>query len=116
MSSPFLAMRDEIAKRCKTDCEVVLYNKGKTKDGAPIKTEPKKLKCFIQKKTRRIYTGNSMESITEGECYFAGDIAPELKRIDYGNITIDGEKYEFDCSERPEDFDRNIIFTRLFLK
>jgi hypothetical protein len=107
----------ELPYWCRTDCEVELYDKGQDEDGAPISTGVMKLKCLVRKNTSRVHSSNSMTVITEGECIFVGDIAPELEDIDSGKVKIKNTTYEISRGEKATVVDiDDVIFTRLVLK
>lgn len=118
MANEFEAVKKYLPYFCRTDCEYELYDKGLTEDSAPISTGLRKAKClFPSAKAGRTYSSNSMNVAIEGEVIIPGDIAPDIKNIEGGKITIDEVVYEISRGEKAKGFDpKDILFTRLILK
>lgn len=92
----FDVITDILPLFCVTPCTVKIKGEGLTKGGAEKWLPEQNLKCHYQQvKQTRTYSDKSVGSATTGFVYFAGDIAPEVKKKLIGTIEINGVKYDF---------------------
>lgn len=109
--------------QCTTPCVVEFYAEGVDEDGAQIKTEKKKLKCNYQNKAYRVYNGETMQTVVQGECDFYGDPCPEITVPSGGKIEILGHVFEIEVQKnydphnplRPDDIPP-VNYTRCIIK
>lgn len=100
-------------KDCKTDIHVTLYDEGITEDGQPIIALDKDLKCNYQDKAKRVLTAEKVLIQLTAKAYFVGDIAPNLKVISSGKITVFGETRSIFQGTKARNPDGTINYTEL---
>ncbi|MCQ2484759.1 MAG: hypothetical protein MJ168_05435 [Clostridia bacterium] len=100
----------------KTDCTLVLEQRGVSEDGAPITSEPIKTKCIYSEHAERMIDKDGVTVMLTGKIYKQGDIAPELSEIAGGTATVNGGTYQIIAASRPRNPDGTVHHTELKLK
>ena len=95
-----------------TDYEITLKNEGISEDGEPIASFFQCGKCIFSEKAKRIINSEGKEIILNGKVIIKGDIAPSLKTVSDGNITINGRTYEIYVGNRPRNPDGTVHSTQ----
>ncbi len=86
-----------------TDYSVILNEEGISEDGEPIISFNGSGKCIWSEKAKRIIDSNGKEITLLGRVIIKGDIAPSLKSVSDGAITINGCSYEIYAGYRPRN-------------
>lgn len=94
-----------------TDYFLALNESGISEDGEPIKSVEKDGKCIFSEKAKRIVDSEGKEIILSGKVIIKGDVAPSLKTISDGAITINNKKFEIHTGSRPRNPDGTIHST-----
>lgn len=94
-----------------TDYSLILNEEGISEDGEPIESVEKSGKCIFSEKAKRIINLEGKEIILSGRVIIKGDIAPLLKTISDGAITINNRTYEIYTGSRPRNPDGTIHST-----
>ena len=94
------------------DYELVLNAEGISEDGEPIGSVETSGKCIFSEKAKRIIDSEGKAIILNGKVIIKGDIAPSLKTVSDGNITINGRVYEIYVGNRPRNPDGTIHSTQ----
>lgn len=99
-----------------TQYTVVLYDEGVSEDGEPLKGLTIQGMCIFSEKSKRVIDtqGKLVELI--GSVIVKGDIAPSLKTISDGIITINGRDYEIYRAYRPRNPNGTIHHTMFEVK
>ena len=84
-----------------TDYSIVLYEEGISEDGEPIEAIKTSGKCIFSEKAKRIIDSEGKQITLVGKVIVKGDIAPSLKSVSDGVITINGCSYEIHTASRP---------------
>ena len=95
----------------KTDYTVSLNQEGLSEDGEPIKSFTSKGKCIFSEKAKRIIDSEGKQITLIGKVIVKGDIAPSLKNVSDGVISINGKGYEIYAGYRPRNPDGSIHHT-----
>ena len=104
-----------LARFCKTDCKVVLYEEGLSENGGPSKALEFQNKCRFVEKTRVIISTDGKQVNLVGEAVFVGDIAPNVTKISNGTCQIGEAKYNIYGARRPRNPDGSVHHTTLEL-
>ena len=99
-----------------TDYSLVLNEEGITEDGAPKESFQTSGKCIFSEKAKRIIDVEGKQITLLGKVIIKGDIAPSLKMISDGVITINGCSYEIHAGYRPRNPDGTVHHTEFELK
>lgn len=99
-----------------TDYSIILNDKGISEDGEPIKSFETEGKCIFSEKAKRIINSEGKQIILLGRVIIKGDIAPSLKNVSDGVITINGCSYEIYASSRPRNPNGTIHHTSFEIK
>lgn len=99
-----------------TDYSLVLNESGISGDGEPIKSFETNGKCIFSEKAKRIIDSEGKQITLLGRVIIKGDIAPSLKNISDGVITINGCNYEIHTGSRPRNPNGTIHHTSFELK
>ena len=99
-----------------TDYSLVLNEEGVTEDGAPKEAFQTSGKCIFSEKAKRIIDAEGKQITLLGKVIIKGDIAPSLKTISDGVITINGCSYEIHAGYRPRNPDGTVHNTEFELK
>lgn len=94
-----------------TDYSLILNEEGISEDGELIFSTKKSGKCIFSEKSKRIIDSEGKEIILSGKVIIKGDIAPSLKTVSDGVITINERKYEIYTGSRPRNPDGTIHST-----
>lgn len=94
-----------------TDYQISLNQNGISEDGEPISAFASKGKCIFSEKAKRIIDSEGKQITLLGKVIVKGDIAPELKDVSDGAITINGRSYEIWAGYRPRNPDGTIHHT-----
>lgn len=99
-------------------CKIVLEDDNNLIDenGSPIKHEEVIKQCIFSEKSKRIITEDGREVVLLGTVIIKGDIAPMMKTISSGLITINEREYQiYECS-RPRNPEGSVHHTMLLIK
>ena len=99
----------------KTDYTLSLNREGISEDGEPISTLTKDGKCIFSEKAKRIINSEGKQITLLGNVIVKGDIAPSLKNVSDGVISINGKDYEIYAGYRPRNPDGSIHHTEFEL-
>ena len=94
------------------DYELVLNTKEISEDGESIGSVETSGKCIFSEKAKRVIDSEGKLIILNGKVIIKGDIAPSLKTVSDGNITINGRVYEIYVGNRPRNPDGTIHSTQ----
>ena len=98
------------------ECDVKLYQEGLSEEGEPlISLDLKNEKCRFVEKTKIIISPDGKKVELIGKVMLLGDIAPNIKKISGGEITINESKYEIYQASRPRNPDGTVHHTSLEL-
>lgn len=100
-----------LKKFCRTSCEISLYEKGLSEEGEPQCFSIKKVKCRFVEKSKIIIDSDGKKVQLIGLVVFAGDIAPELKKLSGGEVIINDCKYYIYSTRRPRNPDGSVYYT-----
>lgn len=98
------------------DYSIVLNDEGISEDGEPIKAFETSGKCIFSEKAKRIIDSEGKEITLLGKVIVKGDIAPSLKSVSDGVITINGCSYEIHSASRPRNPNGTIHSTQFEVK
>ncbi len=104
-----------LRKLCKTDCSVVMYQEGLSEEGEPLKSLDFKSKCRFVEKTSIVIDQDGKKVELVGLAVFVGDIAPGVKLISGGEVTINNVKYHIFAARRPRNPNGSVYHTTLEL-
>lgn len=99
-----------------TDYNLSLNDTGISEDGEPIKSFETKGKCIFSEKAKRIISSEGKQITLLGKVIIKGDVAPSLKNISDGVITINGCSYEIHTGSRPRNPNGTIHHTSFEIK
>lgn len=99
-----------------TDYSIKLHEEGVSEDGGPIESFKGEGKCIFSEKSKRIIDSEGKQITLLGKVIIKGDIAPSLKSISDGVITINGCSYEIHTGNRPRNPNGTIHSTQFEVK
>ena len=99
-----------------TDYSLILNEEGVTEDGAPKEKFETNGKCIFSEKAQRIIDTEGKQITLLGKVIIKGDIAPSLKNVSDGVITINGYNYEIHSGYRPRNPNGTIHHTEFEIK
>lgn len=99
-----------------TDYSLVLNDNGISEDGEPINAFETSGKCIFSEKYKRIIDSEGKQITLLGRIIIKGDVAPLLKNISDGVITINGCCYEIHTGNRPRNPNGTIHHTSFEIK
>lgn len=99
-----------------TEYSIVLNSEGISEDGEPIKSISTSGLCIFSEKAKRIIDTDGKQITLFGKVIVKGDIAPSLKTISDGVITINDREYEIHTGYRPRNPDGTIHYTEFEIK
>lgn len=99
-----------------TDYSIVLYEEGVSEEGGPIESFKGSGKCIFSEKSKRIIDSEGKQITLVGKVIVKGDIAPSLKLVSDGVITINGCSYEIHTASRPRQPNGTIHSTQFEVK
>ena len=100
----------------RTDYSLVLYQEGISEEGSPLESLKISGKCIFSEKAKRIIDADGKQITLLGKVIIKGDIAPSLKTISDGVITINDSKYEIYAGYRPRNPNGTIHHTEFEVK
>lgn len=100
----------------KTDCTIKLNSSGISEDGEPISEITWTGKCIFSEKAKRVIDTEGKKITLFGKVIVKGDIAPTLKNISDGQITINDISYEIHTGYRPRNPNGSIHHTQFEVK
>lgn len=100
----------------KTDYSLVLYQEGISEEGSPLESLKASGKCIFSEKAKRIIDVDGKQITLLGKVIIKGNIAPSLKTISDGVITINDRKYEIYAGYRPRNPNGTIHHTEFEVK
>lgn len=100
---------------CKTPVAVTLFQEGLSEDGEPISIGTLNLMCNYQDKAKTVIISDKQAVKITGQCYFIGDIAPDIAAISNGEAEAFGEKRRIFSGEKARNPDGTVNYTRLDL-
>lgn len=86
-----------------TDYSLSLNDSGISEDGEPNSVFKENGKCIFSEKSKRIIDSQGKEITLLGKVIIKGNIAPSLKSVSDGVITINGRTYEIYAGYRPRN-------------
>ena len=92
----------------KTSCSISLNRDGVGRNGEPIEGITWNGKCIFSEKAKRVIDADGKQITLLGKVIVKGDIAPTLKNVSDGLITINGVSYEIHAGYRPRNPDGSI--------
>lgn len=95
-----------------TEYELELNNEGISEEGEPIASFFDSGKCIFSEKAKRVINSEGKEILLAGTVLIKGDVAPMLKTVSDGNITINNRIYEIHTGSRPRNPDGTIHSTQ----
>lgn len=98
------------------DYSIVLNQEGISEDGEPISAFTTSGKCIFSEKAKRVIDEDGKQITLLGKVIVKGDIAPTLKNVSDGVITINGYSYEIYTGYRPRNPDGTINHTMFEVK
>ena len=98
-----------------TDYSLVL-NDGLTEEGEPKKALETSGKCIFSEKAQRVMDAEGKQITLLGKVIIKGDIAPSLKTVSDGVITINECSYVIHAGYRPRNPDGTIHHTEFEIK
>lgn len=104
-----LPFPDELAN---VDYSITLNHEGISEDGEPMNAFTGSGKCIFSEHSKRIIDSEGKEIILIGKVIIKGDVAPNLKSVSDGTITINGCIYEIHTGRRPRNPDGSIHSTQ----
>jgi len=99
-----------------TDYSIVLNAEGVSLDGEPIEAFKGSGKCIFSEKSKRVIDSEGKQITLVGKVIIKGDIAPSLKSVSDGVITINGCSYEIHTGSRPRNPNGTIHSTQFEVK
>lgn len=99
-----------------TDYSLVLNEEGVTEDGAPKKLLETSGRCIFSEKAQRVIDAEGKQITLLGKVIIKGDIAPSLKTVGDGVITINGCSYEIHAGYRPRNPNGTVHHTEFEIK
>ena len=99
----------------KTDYSLTLNSEGISEEGEPIQSVEKEGKCIFSEHSKRIIDSNGKQITLIGKAIMKGDLAPSLKTVSDGTITINNRTYEIYSGARPRNPDGSIHSTQFEL-
>lgn len=96
----------------KTPCLVSLNANGISEDGEPIEATTWQGNCIFSEKAKRVIDTEGKQITLLGKVVVKGDIAPTLKNVSDGQITINGVSYEIHAGYRPRNPNGTIHHTQ----
>lgn len=99
-----------------TDYSLVLNEEGVTEDGAPREAFQTSGKCIFSEKAQRIIDAEGKQIDLLGKVIIKGDVAPSLKMVSDGAITINGHSYEIYAGYRPRNPNGEVHHTEFEIK
>lgn len=99
-----------------TDYSIVLNEEGVSEDGEPIESVKTSGKCIFSEKSKRIIDSEGKQITLLGKVIVKGDIAPSLKSVSDGAITINGCSYKIHAGSRPRNPNGTIHSTQFEVK
>lgn len=100
----------------KTDYSLLLYQEGISEEGSPLESLKTSGKCIFSEKAKRIIDADGKQITLLGKVIIKDDIAPSLKTISDGVITINDRKYEIYAGYRPRNPNGTIHHTEFEVK
>lgn len=99
-----------------TDYSITLNQEGISEDGEPMSAFTGSGKCIFSEKAKRIIDSEGKQITLLGKVIVKGDIAPSLKNVSDGVITINGCSYEIHTASRPRNPNGTIHHTEFEVK
>lgn len=99
-----------------TDYNILLHKEGISEDGEPLISFSHSGKCIFSEKSKRVIDTDGKQITLLGKVIVEGDIAPELRTISDGVITINGREYEIHVGYRPRNPDGTVNHTMFEVK
>lgn len=99
-----------------TDYSLVLNDSCISEDGEPINAFETNGKCIFSEKSKRIIDSEGKQITLLGRIIIKGDVAPLIKNISDGVITINGCSYEIHTGNRPRNPNGTIHHTSFEIK
>ena len=94
-----------------TDYSLTLHQEGISEDGEPLVSFTTNGKCVFSEKARRILDAEGKQITLLGKVIIKGDIAPSLKTVADGTITINGRIFNIHAGSRPRNPDGSVFST-----
>lgn len=99
-----------------TDYSLTLNRESVSEDGEPLISFSLNGKCIFSEKSKRIIDTDGKQITLLGKVIVEGDVAPQLKTVSDGTITINGRQYDIHAAYRPRNPDGTIHHTTFEVK
>ena len=99
-----------------TDYSLVLNQEGISEDGSPLEATRSSGKCIFSEKAKRIINAEGKQITLLGKVIIKGDVAPSLKNVSDGAITINSNSYEIYAGYRPKNPNGTVHHTEFEIK
>lgn len=97
-------------------CDVKLYQEGLSEEGEPLTSlNLKNKKCRFVERTKVIITADGHKVELVGKVILLGDIAPNIRKINGGEVIFNDSKYEIYHASRPRNPEGSVHHTTLEL-
>ena len=100
----------------KTEYSLVLNQERISEEGSPLESLKTSGKCIFSEKAKRVIDANGKQVELLGKVIIKGDVAPSLKTISDGVITINSNSYEIYAGYRPRNPNGTIHHTEFEIK
>lgn len=98
------------------ECDVKLYQEGLSEEGEPLTSlNLNNEKCRFVEKTKTIVTADGKKVELVGKVILLGNIAPNIKKINGGEVIVNESKYKIYQASRPRNPDGSVHHTTLEL-
>ena len=95
---------------------LTINQEGISEDGEPLVAISKRGKCIFSECSKRIVDSEGKEIVLLGKVIIKGDVAPTLKNVADGQITINGYTYDIHTGYRPRNPDGTVHHTMFEVK
>jgi len=96
-------------------CSIALNAEGVSESGGSIASVSWNGMCIFSEKTKTVIDAEGKKVMLVGKVLCQGDIAPTLKKLTDGTVTIDSKVYQVFAAARPRNPDGSIHHTSLEL-
>lgn len=97
------------------DCAVTFEEVGLKEDGSPETSVTWLGRAKFVEQSKTVIDSQRREVLSVGNITVKGDVAPTVKLISSGSVTIDETTYAIVSASRPRNFDGSVYYTKLVL-
>ncbi len=96
----------------RTPCVICLYAEGLSENGGPkIYKDNIKERCIFSEHVKRVFDKDGKTVILSGKVIVKGDVAPKLKTLSGGKITVNKREFSIHAAHRPRNPDGTVNHT-----